>query len=652
MASIYPVPIGRTSDALLQQRLLTTVQSGQADLLRLQDQLSTGRRITSPSDDAPAALRAIALQRLLEQRDQTRVNLTASQSYLDATDAALSDVSQLLSDIRATALSVTGTTATNEQRANAAAEVRRALQQLVDVGNTKFRGRYLFAGSRSNVPPFALQDGLVVYRGNQSNLQSLGRDSLLTTSINGVETFGGVSSEVLGTADLNPALTLNTKLADLRGGQGLELGSFILSDGTTTKTIDIRSAVTVGDVVRLIESNPPAGRQISVSLATGGLTIDIDDAGGGNLTVREIGDRKTAASLGILSPAGTGVGPLVGQDVNPRVTTTTRLSDLLAGVGFDQTAGLQLVSNGQTFTVDLQNAVTVEDVLNAINGAGANLSAEINSQGTGINVRSRSSGVDFQIGENGGTTAADLGIRTFTRKTRLSDLNHGLGIATTSGTDFVIQRKDGTQLPIDVSSAFTVGDVLDLINNHPGNQDPLTAVVARLRTVGNGIELVDANSAGTETLAVSKQFSSNAAVDLGLVAAGQSSAAASGSPETLSGRDVNPRETGSVFNSLVRLSKALESNDIGAVQRAVNLLDADFDRVTSARAEVGAQGQQVDAILQRLDTEQVQLRDTLSKDIDVDLVQAISALTAQQASFEASLRLIGQTFQLSLLNFL
>ena len=81
------------------------------------------------------------------------------------------------------------------------------------------------------------------------------------------------------------------------------------------------------------------------------------------------------------------------------------------------------------------------------------------------------------------------------------------------------------------------------------------------------------------------------------------------------------------------------------------MLDTDFDRLNFARSDLGSRGQALDAIADRLDSEDVELRKSLSLEIDADIVTVISDLTARQASIEASLRLIGQTMQLTLLNF-
>src|SRR5205823_256434 len=65
-------------------------------------------------------------------------------------------------------------------------------------------------------------------------------------------------------------------------------------------------------------------------------------------------------------------------------------------------------------------------------------------------------------------------------------------------------------------------------NNNPANLNPANQVVARLAATGNGIELVDGSPVvGANQLQVQTISGSSAAIDLGLVAAGQSTSAPS-----------------------------------------------------------------------------------------------------------------------------
>lgn len=647
--ALYPVPSTRSSDLLVQSRMLAQLHRDQLDILRLQQQISTGYRISAPSEDAPAASRAQTLQRLLELQAQAQVNRQTSQSYLDASDSAIANVSKLLSDIRATALGVNNTISSDSERAAAAQEVREAIKQLADIGNHQFRGRYLFAGSRADGPPFERDGKYVVYQGNEGSLASyVDLDLLYSTNVPGSDVFGTYSPGVRSTIDFNPVLTADTPLTALRGGRGVVPGSIAISDGTNSQTIDLSSAATIGDVVDLINANPPAGRTLNATITATGLSVDIDDAGGGNLTIREVGSGTTAFELGILDTVGTGVTPIVGSDLNPSLRPTTLLSDVLGGT-LDQASGIQIANGGQTYTITFGTANTVEDLLNQINGSGAQVLAEIDPAGDRISIRSRLSGSDFSIGENGGVTAAQLGVRSLTLQTQLADTNFGWGIHEVNGTDFTIRRRDGVLLDIDVAGATTIGDAINLINTHAANVGP-DVVVAQLAASGNGIELVDANAAPANALEVIRDLRSNAAWDLGLIARGQDLATAAGG--TLTGSDPNPLEVAGVFNSLVRLNDALENFDLLKVSRAIELLDVDFERANFARAEIGSRGRSMETLQTRLEDEEVQLKSSLSDEIDTDLADAISNLTARQAALEASLQLAAQTFRLSLLDFL
>src|SRR5260221_8025758 len=115
MAGIIPIPTTRVGDYFIRTRLTNQVESDQLDLFNLQNQVSTGKRLLLPSDDAPAALRAIDLQRALQRKQQYQTNLVGSQSLLAGADSSLQDVSTTLNSIKADALGVNNTTSTDDE---------------------------------------------------------------------------------------------------------------------------------------------------------------------------------------------------------------------------------------------------------------------------------------------------------------------------------------------------------------------------------------------------------------------------------------------------------------------------------------------------------------------------------------------------------
>ena len=134
MTSIIPVPVLRSSDILVQQRMLGHVQSNQLDLLTLQAQLASGRRVQRPSEDAPASVQGVKLQRLLEQKTQSRRNLESTRSFLSLSESAVSQASDLIIDIRGVVLSMVDTVRTDTEREIVFADVRVA-------STTSSRGR-------------------------------------------------------------------------------------------------------------------------------------------------------------------------------------------------------------------------------------------------------------------------------------------------------------------------------------------------------------------------------------------------------------------------------------------------------------------------------------------------------------------------------
>ena len=153
MTYIAPIPNTRVSNQLANTRLSSQLDADQINLQKIENQISTGLRLNQPSDDPESALAAMGMQRMLNQTNQVNTNLQTNQSYLAASDSALASVSNLLSSVQSTVSSVIG--APSSQQQAAATQVNQIMQQLVQIGNQNFGGRYLFSGSQTGVQPFS-----------------------------------------------------------------------------------------------------------------------------------------------------------------------------------------------------------------------------------------------------------------------------------------------------------------------------------------------------------------------------------------------------------------------------------------------------------------------------------------------------------------
>jgi flagellar hook-associated protein 3 FlgL len=274
-----------------------------------------------------------------------------------------------------------------------------------------------------------------------------------------------------------------------------------------------------------------------------------------------------------------------------------------------------------------------------VNGSSAGVLARINADGTGIDLVNPAQGVAMTIGENGGTTAADLGIRSLSPATPLAELNDGRGVSVVAGPELRVTRKDGTTFDVEITGATTIQDVIDAINT----ADAGGGVTASFATTGNGIVLND-STGGAGNLSVTSIDFSTAAKDLGL----EQSVAGT----TINGTDSNGIEVPGLFGNLQKLRNALESSDQAAITAAAEGLKQDYDRIVRVRGETGARVQELESRGNRLEDENLATTKLLSDLRDTDFTDAISRFQTLQTALQASMQTTAQMLNLSLLDYL
>jgi flagellar hook-associated protein 3 FlgL len=638
--AILPLQLARVSNALRMNLAQSNLTRTQQALVNVQNQLATGKRLNLPSDDPADAAIAQQLRKTLEQRAAYAANLKFAASHLSEVDTTLGDLTDLLRQAQTIASANVGSVVSPDERAAAAAVVEKLFDQAVSLGNKQFLGTYLFAGDRADQQPFTPDLGGIRFTGSETQLQNRYDESaVLPFMANGSEIFGALSSRVKGTADLTPALTLSTRLSDLRGAvaQGVVPGAILLGNGAVSRAIDLSHADTIGDVVDAINAAAVGG--ITASIAPDGNSLLLSASPADNITVTELGS-TTARDLGILTATPPGLAnPVDGQNLSLKLSLFTRLSDLRGGSGIDQTGGLLITNGPQTATVSLASASTLEDLLNVINSSGAGVLARINADATGIDVLNSVQGVTLTIAENGGATATDLGIRSFAPASLLSQLNAGNGVRTAPGPDLRITRRDGTEFQVDLDNAPTVQDVIDAINA----ADAGGGLTASFASTGNAIVLTDSTT-GSSPLTVTALNYSHALADLGL------DVPASGN--TLTSRDVNGVQAAGLFGNLANLREALLHNDQDAITESAAAIQHDLDRVVRLRGQVGVQTQDFESRQERLDDQNLATQTLLSSLEDADYNEAITRFQTLQTALQANLQTTGSLLNLSLLDFL
>jgi len=146
----------RVTTKMLTQSLINNVNVNLQNMEEYQNQLSSGKRITKPSDDPIATAKLLSTKSAIKAQEQYRRNMEDATGWLDTTDGALEQANEVLQRTRE--LAVAGATGTlpEESLGALADELDNLIGELVQVANTNYAGRFIFGGGKTGTPPFEI----------------------------------------------------------------------------------------------------------------------------------------------------------------------------------------------------------------------------------------------------------------------------------------------------------------------------------------------------------------------------------------------------------------------------------------------------------------------------------------------------------------
>jgi flagellar hook-associated protein 3 FlgL len=674
----FPTSFSRAPTLIFSQNSLNALGRTSVSLARINEQLASGLSILRPSDDPIRSATVSILDGRLESTEQILKNLEFAGNSLGIIDNALGDAKSLIDEAISIASEQLSSPSDPDSRQGQATIIDSLISSLFNIANTESLVGYVFGGTNPTGSPVSEFGGGYRFSGERGGLTAaLGAISDVPITLGADNAIGALSNRIEGTVDLDPDLTVNTRLNDLNGARdlGIEQGTIDFSyNGGPTVSVDLSEADTIGDVADAIEAaiiqyEADNGVTIlgpgGVGISGGSLSFDI--AGGGNFDFTDQQGSYVGADLGLVQDPAVSftTASNTGLDLDAGLSWTTPITALqgLGGAALDQ---ISLSNNGQTVSVDLSGANTLGDVKSAIEAASDGIRVLISDDGTSINVFTETAGtrdLALSISEvAGGTdTASLLGIRSFDLDTPLSVFNDGRGIEIAEGNaisteneDFSITLGDGFEITIDLSSGdiATVQTLVDAINTQANAQltaaaRPTTDFAVSLSATTNGLEFTQDAALGVSgPIAISPQRSS-AAEQLGLLDADLSPGG-----NTLTSSDRASVRVNNLFTHLMDLSQALRSDDTLGIQIASENMKGSLEDLIQSQALVGGYSRRVDEEVLRQEDKSVLDQAMRSQLRDLDYAQASSRFAQLQLQMQATLSVIAQTQSRTLLDFL
>lgn len=684
MTSI-PSNLARVPNTLSSRLSLANMNRTNVSLLRLQQQIATGRDILNTSDDIVKSATIATLDDRLERSLQLQRNLNHAGASLGVLDSALGEASTLALEAKAMASAQVNPTSSASERLGQASVVDSMIQALLNTANRQSVAGYIFGGSITTQQPVTELLGGFMYNGRGTGLVTdLGLASSVPITLGAGNPVISTSGRVRGTVDLDPNLTADTRVSDLRGARGLgvTLGEirFTVNNGAIA-TVDLSNADTISEVASRMER---AIRQYetdnsTTALGTGGVTmsgesLSLDIATGSTIEFFDVGAGVTGKDLGLVSTPTTVFSPTSTNGAALSVGLTWR-SEVASLTGLSGPLGQFTLRNaGRSATIDLAGATTLGEIRNRIEGAGLGVRVSINADGTGLDVLTdlaagSARSMSISDSSDGTGTATLLGIRTLTAETRVADFNFGRGVQIIDGqinpvtnvadpslnTDIRITLGDTAATTIDIDlRPQDMGSVQDLLNRINSQiQDGLaaaglgsSALVAELTPESNGLVLRQ-DPTFTGSLRANPINNSPAAEQLGLRNGTYDATSA-----RLIGQDRATVRAEGLFTHMIDLRDALRANDVSGISLAGTGLEGVIGALAETRGVVGGFDQRVESAQVR-ETDRATLDEaTRSVLRDTDYASAASKLALLQTQLQAGMQVAAQSLNRSLLDFL
>ena len=175
---------------------LTSVLKSTSNMNKLQEQISTGKKINRPSDDAAGTRKILSLRSDDLRLDQYASNIQTATSALSYNESTLNTVADVLQRITELTMQGVSDTAGQETRNINASEINQLLDTILQSANSKRLGSFIFAGTETTTEPFEITRNSkgeidnVTYKGNREKIEyNIGPNTNAQVNQTGAEIF-------------------------------------------------------------------------------------------------------------------------------------------------------------------------------------------------------------------------------------------------------------------------------------------------------------------------------------------------------------------------------------------------------------------------------------------------------------------------------
>lgn len=191
----------RVSTQMMYEQNMRGISSSQTEWLKYGEQISTGKRVTKPSDDPIAASQAVVVSQAQAQNSQYGLARTFATQRVSLEESTLDQVTKAIQSAQEKIVNAGNGTLSDDDRASLATDLQGIRDQIMNLANsTDGNGRYIFAGYNTDKAPFSQEDGTYT-GGNTSVTQQVDAARSMVIGHTGTQVFASLTSNAVAEPD-------------------------------------------------------------------------------------------------------------------------------------------------------------------------------------------------------------------------------------------------------------------------------------------------------------------------------------------------------------------------------------------------------------------------------------------------------------------
>jgi len=283
----------RVSSNMMADNLIEINRRNSNRMIDLQSKISTGKKNRLPRDNPVEVSNSILYRRVIFEIGQYENNVGDGISRLKVTDSALNDATNVLQRIRELGVQGANGTYTKNDRKKIAAEINELFEELINIANTKYKGKAVFAGNDTLEDPFKVHRSFNKYAGKDvvekveylgdigKQKREIAQGDIVSINAPGNEVFWAENASLFTSVDAS---------------------NYIVAKDSTIRINGINIQLKSGDNVETIVTrinNSPVPVRASVNRMNGGIVLETSSAR--DIWVEDIGGSSVMQDLGVIS---------------------------------------------------------------------------------------------------------------------------------------------------------------------------------------------------------------------------------------------------------------------------------------------------------------------------------------------------------------